>query len=67
VLGPGTCGRADLVDVSLENAATAPRNMRQINDERSSDFIGEALLFFLFGTLFFALLVVRFVVDDNAQ
>ena len=67
MFGPGTCGRADLVDVSLENAATAPRNMRQINDERSSDFMGKLSCFFFLGLYFFALLVVRFVVDDNAQ
>jgi len=41
--------------------------MRQINDERSSDFMGKLSCFFFLGLYFFALLVVRFVVDDNAQ
>lgn len=36
-------------------------------DERSSDFIGEALLFLFLGSLYLANLVTRFVVVENAE
>jgi hypothetical protein len=51
MLGTGA-GMDDWVEVSLENAAAAPRNMRQINDERSSDFMGKLSCFSFYGSIF---------------